>query len=171
MRKIVKEIVFSFLFILMVIGFIPFCLVIRGHGASVSYIQAKDIPDGENPYREIIMNATPEELTELEQVLYLEAGIDTFEGRIATCQVILNRVLDQRGYFPDTIHGVLSQEGQYSTYKNRNKAKYGEQESDVIEWLCDGGPWLLTLDYVYQDVSKHGYDCKKIGKQWYGKAK
>jgi len=167
MKKIIKEIICSIAFILMVICFIPFCLVIRGHAADSRFIQEEDIPDEKNPYRNVIMNASREEQLMLEQILYLEAGIDTFEGRIATCQVMLNRVLDPR--FPNSIEGVLSQPGQYSTWKKRNTALQGEQEADAIEWLCDGGPWLLTLDYIYQDIEPQGKDVVKIGLQYYGK--
>jgi len=101
-----------------------------------------------NRYREVIMNMTPEEVTEIQQILYWEAGTDTWEGRVATAQVMLNRVLSEDPYLPDTVHGVLSQKGQYSTWHLRNRAKYGERESDAIEFLCNCREDELYTDRV-----------------------
>lgn len=128
---------------------------------------ADDIPDSENPYRQIIMNMTEEEIVEIQQVLCLEAGTDTWEGRVATAQVIFNRVLDPR--FPNTVHQVLSQKHQYSTYKRRHKADYGERECDAIEHLCNGGEWYIGLDRIYQDCAPIGKNPIKVGKQYFGK--
>lgn len=124
-----------------------------------------------SPYRDIIMNMTEEEIVEIQQVLCLEAGIDTWEGRIATAQVIFNRVLSEDPYYPDTVHGVLSQKGQYSTYKRRHKAQYGERESDAIEFLCDcnAEDLIIGTDRLFQDCKPKGKDPIRVGKQYFGK--
>jgi len=123
-----------------------------------------------SPYRQVIMSMTDEEIVEIQQVLCLEAKNDTWEGRVATAQVIFNRVLSDDPYYPDTVHGVLSQKGQYSTYRRRNKADYGERECDAIEFLCDCDIEDLILDTnrVFQDCKPIGKNPIKIGKQYFG---
>jgi len=121
-----------------------------------------------SPYRQIIMSMSEEEIVEIQQVLCLEAQNDTWEGRCCTAQVMLNRVLSDE--FPDTVHGVLSQKGQYSTYKRRHKANYGEAECDAIEFLCDCNieDLIIGTDRLYQDCKPIGKQPIKVGKQWFG---
>lgn len=122
-----------------------------------------------SPYRKIIMSMTDEEIVEIQQVLCLEAQNDTWEGRVATAQVIFNRVLSDK--FPSTVHLVLSQKGQYSTYKRRNKADYGERECDAIEFLCDCDieDLIIGTDRLFQDCKPIGKNPIKVGKQYFGK--
>jgi len=123
-----------------------------------------------NPYRQVIDSLTEEEREEFEQVMYLEAGTDEWEGRLATAQVMLNRVLSDK--FPDTMHLVLSQRNptQYSTYRRRHKAKPGEQESDAIEFIyhADLQDLPLDLNRLYQDCRPIGKRPIKVGKQYFG---
>jgi len=123
-----------------------------------------------SPYRQIIMSMSDQEIEEVQQVLCLEARNDTWEGRVATAQVIFNRVLSQDPFFPDTVHGVLSQKGQYSTYKRRHKANYDETECDAIEFLCDCNveDLIIGTDRLYQDCKPIGKQPIKVGKQWFG---
>jgi len=124
-----------------------------------------------SPYRDIIMAMTDEEIEEIQQVLYWEAKDDTWEGRVATAQVMFNRVLSDE--FPDTVHGVLSQKKpctQYSTYHKRSRAKYDERECDAIEFLCDCNveDLIIGTDRLYQDCNPIGKHPIKVGKQWFG---
>lgn len=52
----------------------------------------------------------------IEKTVQAEAGNQNIEGRRYVAAVIINRVDDPA--FPDTVEGVLSQDGQFSTYKN-----------------------------------------------------
>lgn len=127
-----------------------------------------------NPYREIIMNMTDEEVVEIQQVLCLEAGIDTWEGRVATAQVIFNRVLSDKFPKQNTVHEVLSQTKpciQYATYRRRHTADYGERESDAIEFLCncEVDELYIGFDRLFQDCKPIGKDPIKVGKQYFGK--
>ena len=66
--------------------------------------------------------ATAYNATDLEMmmaVIYCEAGYESYEGKVALANVILNRVRDKR--FPNTIRGVLYQKGQFTVVKT---AKY-----------------------------------------------
>jgi len=144
--------------------------------AATSYTQESAIqavPPEENytRYRDIIMNMTEQEIVEIQQVLYWEAKDDTWEGRVATAQVMINRVLSNE--FPNTVHGVLSQKKpctQYSTYYKRSRAKYDERECDAIEFLCNCSEDELCIDYnrLYQDCKPIGKSPIKIGKQYFG---
>ena len=138
-------------------------------GASVAFGQEEPA----NPHTKVIKEADEDELTELEQVLWLECRGESWDGQVATAQVVLNRCLSDE--YPDTIHEVLSQvDGgyrQYSTYRNRHLADPGEDQSDLIEFLCnaDMSEFPLSIDYVYQATRRQGYDCVKIDNQWFGK--
>ena len=105
-----------------------------------------------NPYLTIPISDA--EFGELRWVLALEAQSEGLTGEIAVCEVILNRVLSER--FPDTVHGVLSQRGQFSTYKMRGSRKAwatpGELEDDAISEVLRNGPSVLPSEkYVYFD--------------------
>lgn len=70
-------------------------------------------------------------------------GEDTTEGRVYIALTILNRVNDDR--FPDTITGVLTQRGQFSTVRN------GHSVTDRTSWsdqaVIDAYEWIATGDY------------------------
>lgn len=123
-----------------------------------------------NPYLGITM--TDEEANELRWVLALEAQGEGFEGEIAVCEVIFNRVLS--GRWGEGIHGVLSKKGQFSTYKmiGSKKAwcKPGQMEDDVIsETMRRGAQTLPDMSYVYFDTgAKNGRRNIRIGRHWFG---
>ena len=64
-------------------------------------------------YQEIIDTASDEEVDELCRVLFLECRGESFEGKVACVETIFNRVLSEN--WPDSVHGVLSERGQFST--------------------------------------------------------
>lgn len=76
-----------------------------------------------------ILMATPvqatelssEDMTLLSQVVYCEAGNQSLEGKRLVTAVVLNRMDSEA--FPNTVQEVLSQEGQFTTYKHLSKAK------------------------------------------------
>lgn len=63
------------------------------------------------------MSATQSELEILARIIKGEAGVATYEGKVAVGAVVLNRVRSRR--HPDTIRGVVHQPWQFSAY-NRN---------------------------------------------------
>jgi len=75
----------------------------------------------------------------LSRVIYAEAGNQTLEGQMAVGNVVLNRV--NSPIFPNTVHGVLSQRNQFTTYKGGALANRTPTESCVIaaKLVMDGG--------------------------------
>ena len=57
--------------------------------------------------RYVNIDMTDEELEELAEILFLEAGNQSAEGQQAVVEVVFNRVLHSG--FPDTVHDVLHQ--------------------------------------------------------------
>lgn len=62
-----------------------------------------------------------EDVKMLEQVTYLEAGNQNLIGKRLVVSVILNRV--DSDIFPNSVREVLSQDGQFSTYRHLNDAQ------------------------------------------------
>ena len=56
-----------------------------------------------------------EDAQELMQIAWCEAGNQGIEGQRYVISVILNRVNDESDTWPDTIHEVIHQEGQFAT--------------------------------------------------------
>lgn len=126
-----------------------------------------------NPYLGITIS--DDEAQELRWILALEAQGEGFEGEIAVCEVIFNRVLS--GRWGEGIHGVLAKKGQFSTYKmigsSRAWCKPGQVEDDAISECMRRGPQTLPdMKYVYFDTGrKNGSRNIKIGHHWFGAEK
>lgn len=105
----------------------------------------------------------------LEQIIWAEANNQNFKGQKACCEVIFNRVLSPD--WPDTIYDVLSQKGQFATWKSRGKAKPTEVQSDVIsEVLRETETVLPDTSYVYFDTKGvNGQDHVKIQDHVFGR--
>jgi hypothetical protein len=140
----------------------------------VGIAPGEDLPQGEvvdNAYMTIPIS--DEEARELRWVLALEAQGEGLRGEMAVCEAIFNRVLSPR--WPDTVHGVLAQRGQFSTYKrigsSRAWAVPGEAEDDAISEVLRTGPSILPdMKYVYFDSvgGVNGRRKVKLGKHTFG---
>lgn len=111
---------------------------------------------------------TKEERKLLAKIVFLEAGNQSNKGQCAVINVILNRMTDER--FPNTLQAVLSQKNQFSTYKNRNKAKPTQQVYDNIDKVLKGDGFVLGLGYVYfrsERDHSFGKNTIKIGDHWF----
>ena len=124
----------------------------------------------DNPYLGI--KISDDEARELRWVLALEAQGEGFEGEIAVCEVIFNRVLS--GRWGDGVHGVLSKRGQFSTYRMIGSSsawcRPGQMEDDAISECMRRGPQTLPdMKYVYFDTgARNGKRNIKIGHHWFG---
>lgn len=124
-----------------------------------------------NPYLGITF--TDEEAEELRWVLALAAQGEGFEGEIACCEVVFNRLLSSRDW-GDSIHGVLAKKGQFAEYRYINSRKAwaqpGQVEDDAISECIRRGPNTLPdIHYVYFDTGrKNGVRNIKIGHHWFG---
>lgn len=100
-------------------------VVTRGSGA---------IESAETYYRE-------EDLFWLSRVIYAESGNQVLEGKMGVGIVVLNRVNDPSGIWPDSVKGVVSQRNQFSTYKNGRLANRTPNAQSVVaaKLVLDGG--------------------------------
>lgn len=126
--------------------------------------------ENDNPYCQIKL--TDQEARELELILAMEAQDEPYEGQRAVVEVIFDRVLSED--YPDTVHGVLSQKGQFATWKyiDRPYNTPTEEQCDAIAETMARGPEILpSTRYVFFCTSKRGWmhDCVKIGHHYFGK--
>ncbi len=131
-------------------------------------------------YEIIINTMTDAEFDELQRVMFLECRGESFEGKCAVAEVILNRVLSDD--WPDTVHDVLSQRGQFATWHYIAKA-YDVSESNIeisqaeisraIMYVYENGRTVLPNDnYVYFDTSgRNGRNHVKVGGHYFGEGR
>lgn len=105
----------------------------------------------------------------LERILWAEANDQSFDGQKAVVEVIFNWLRSPE--WPNTVEGVLSQKGQFATWKSRNKVRPTEVQSDVISEVLRETETVIPADYVYFSTKKHGWmhDCFKIEDHWFGR--
>lgn len=105
----------------------------------------------------------------LERILWAEANDQGFVGQKAVIEVIFNRLRSPE--WPNTIEGVLSQKGQFATWKDRNKVTPTEIQSDVISEVLRETETIIPTDYVYFSTKKHKWmhDCIRIRGHWFGR--
>lgn len=114
---------------------------------------------------------TQEETDLLATIIALEAKGEPQEGLQAVAEVVINRMESGDPYWPDSLTGVLSQRGQFATwrYRNRPYALPGEEEYKAIEAVLQGER-VLPEDYVFFATRKHNWmhNCVRIGHHWFG---
>jgi spore germination cell wall hydrolase CwlJ-like protein len=128
-------------------------------------------------YARVLEVMTDEEVDELCRVLFLECRGESFEGKVACVETIFNRVLSEN--WPDSVHEVLSEHGQFSTWKHIADA-YNVSEDDIsvqqgeicraIMYVYDNGRTVLpSSKYVYFDTRGiNGRDHIRIDNQFFG---
>lgn len=92
-----------------------------------------------------------EEYVELCQIVAAEAQTQSLDGQKAVVEVIFNRVLSPE--WPNTVHDVLSQKGQFATWRMRN-AKWVEPDivvEAIASVVTNGRQVLPDTEYVYFD--------------------
>ena len=112
---------------------------------------------------------TAEEIEMLSRIVQLECGYDIQESKFATTETILNRMASPK--YPNTLVEVLSQKGQFSTWKNRNITQ-ANPTSDTymcVIMVLNGQTNVLTIDSLKFNNKPIGQNPIKIGKQYYGK--
>ena len=112
---------------------------------------------------------TMEEVELLGRIVQLECGHDIQESKCATIETIFNRIFDPR--YPNTLEEVLSQKGQFSTWKNRNisKATPTDDTYNCINMVLNGQTNVLEMDNLKFNNKPIGKNPVKIGAQYYGK--
>lgn len=116
-------------------------LVTRGCGA----IESADTFYGED------------DLFWLSRVIYAESGNQVLEGKMGVGIVVLNRVNDRSGIWPDSIKGVIAQRNQFSTYKNGALAKRTPNAESVVaaKLVLDGGIVEEVKDAYFFDAFRN----------------
>lgn len=127
-----------------------------------------------NLYEHIAMEMTSEEFRLLGLILAMEAQTEPFDGQKAVVEVIFNRVLSPD--FPDTVYDVLSQKGQFATWKWRNKpynTPNKTQTDAIAEVIANGNQnTILPEGYVFFSRGKvNGTDFIKIGNHQFSRAR
>lgn len=123
-----------------------------------------------------------EDLELLACVIYQEAGSDSIcdACRRRVADVVLNRVADSR--FPDTIHGVLTQKGQYGRYSStgvvwpkraknageRHAVKRAYRIAEEVLWGQHSE--LYGKGYIWQAGFKQGRDNIYCCGHYYGRS-
>ena len=88
----------------------------------------------------------------LSRVIFAESGNQPLEGKMAVGNVVLNRVASP--IFPNSVHAVLSQKNQFSTYKGGKLANRTPNESSIIaaKLVLDGGVVEEVKDALWFDA-------------------
>ena len=112
---------------------------------------------------------TIEELEILSRVVQLEAGGETKEGKYATTETILNRIISHK--YPNTLVEVLSQKGQFGTWKNvaSTKATPTLDTYESVYMVVTGQTNVLDTNRTKFNTQPIGTDPIKIDNQYYGK--
>ena len=114
---------------------------------------------------------TADEIELVSRIVQLECGHDIRESKYATIETIFNRIFDPR--YPNTLEEVLSQKGQFSTWKNRNIAKATPTDDtyECVAMVLNGQTNVLTYDRLKFNNKPIGQNPIKIGAQYYGSQK
>lgn len=101
-----------------------------------------------------------EEKVVLAQIVALESGNQSDVGQQAVVEVVFNRM--NRGGWGNGCIGVLSQRGQFTTWKFRNRAKVTAREYRNIEAVLNGETNILPFKTVYFSRKKQNnrVQCK-----------
>lgn len=90
---------------------------------------------------------TDEEKYMLSQIVYLESGNQSDLGQQAVIETIFNRITSSN--FPDNLVDVLSQKGQFSTWKSRNRANPTNREFANIDAVLNGNTNIFPAKTVF----------------------
>lgn len=114
------------------------------------------------------IDLTNDEIDLLAKIVWLESQGETDKGQQAVVEVVANRMVDMD--FSDTLLEVLSDKGEFSTWKNVDNAKPTEKEYENIYKVLRGETNILTEEYVYFSTSpRNNKDVIKIGNHYFCK--
>lgn len=135
----------------------------------VGSLDAKAATATPTEYSNISMSDEEYEL--LKKIVAAESQTQELEGRKAVVEVIFNRVLSDE--FPDSVKGVLSQKGQFSTWRMRNASwVVPELATEAIEAVIEDGRTVLQdTEYLYfsRGKSRYAKDYIRIQDHWFGR--
>ncbi len=100
---------------------------------------------------EMSMDLSGTDIAALQKVAIAEAGVDGVEGEALVMRVVLNRVYSDE--FPDTVLEVISQDNQFTTYRN---GSYEAAEPDEVSneaWSMVENGWDESQGALYFEKS------------------
>ncbi len=132
--------------------------------------KSQQITSNSNKHEYSGIHISDSEMEELRRVVAAESQTQSLAGRKAVVEVIFNRVLSSK--WPNTVHGVLSQKGQFATYKMRYakwvEPSYADKAIEAV--LTNGRTVLPSTRYVFFDTKGiNGKDHIKIGAHYFGR--
>lgn len=115
-------------------------------------INEDDIKPLATPKVKVISNRwgislTKSEINLLAKIVFLESGNQGIKGQEYVCEAIFNRLTSDE--FKDDIYSVLSESGQFTTWKNRSKACPTEDTYKAIENVLSGRTNHLSARYCF----------------------
>ena len=112
---------------------------------------------------------TFEEIEILSRIVQLEAGGEIKESKYATIETILTRIVSEK--YPNTLLEVVSQNGQFSTWKNvmSVKATPSIDTYQSVVAVLTGQTNILPFDNLKFNNQPIGNNPIKIGNQYYRK--
>ncbi len=135
---------------------------------SISYTPGDIIAPGSEFYNE-------QDLYWLSRVIYAESGNQPMAGMMGVGNVVLNRIRDNSGAFPDTVQGVIFQPGQFSVVDNGTIFMEPKPHCVVAAKLCLEGyntvgnclfflnpsiscsDWFDTYRSFYTSIGEHDF--------------
>ncbi len=119
-------------------------------------------------YADIAASITENERELLAKATYLEAGNQSMTGQRAVVEVILNRVMSDK--FPDTIEGVLYQQGQFTTAPRLASAKPSEEQYEAVDLTLKTSTPILEPYVLFFATGLPDWQTKyeKIGAHYFG---
>lgn len=96
-----------------------------------------------NPY--VSLGLSYEDLELVAKVVYLEARGETFEGKVAVAEVVLNRVYSD--IFPDDVYHVVYQAEQFA--QPRRSTDYTQAEMNAVLDVLRGNGVLNNAEVTY----------------------
>ena len=114
---------------------------------------------------------TADEVELLARIVQLECGHDIRDGKYATIETIFNRIKSDK--YPNTLEEVLSQKGQFGTWRNRDidKATPNLDTYESVFMVLNGQTNVLGFDRLKFNNEPIGYSPIKIGGQYFGRQK
>lgn len=118
------------------------------------------------PSAESNKSYTEDDLYVLSHVIFAEAGACSWEHQIGVRSVVLNRVKDER--FPNTIEGVVFQEGQYAcTWLGGYYYEPSQMSIDVATYLLENGSQFPEYVVFQAEFLQANSVYKKIGNTYF----
>ena len=126
------------------------CITTQDGIAFVYGAYLRDVPQiPENSINRWNISLTEEEYELVARIGMLECGGEEDLGQQAVFEVIFNRVFHEK--YPDNVTDVLSQKGQFVTWKNRNikRATPTEKIYKNLDLVLAGKTEILPYETVY----------------------